>query len=272
MNKNDIPEPHELANKPLVEAIFELRWALKESEQGLPPQDPGFRIALGRYYDCVRATYPVLQDLPTAQVPENMTAYAVRHQFRAEKNKWPLTQLGPGILTVNDTAGYTWTNFRPRLLGAIEALFKSYPGDIAAFKPVGVRLRYIDAIPYKPKEMDPVQFLSELLHMQISVEPLLFEDPTNPDAPVRANLNLTFPLKEPVGEGILGFATGARDGRPSIVLETVVRSDGDDVPKEADDFETWLSQAHGIVDKWFFTLCRGKLLESFERKNANTKD
>ena len=53
-----IPERHPLENKPLVEAIFELRWALEAQQPGIA-LDPGFRIFLGRYYDRVRAEYQI---------------------------------------------------------------------------------------------------------------------------------------------------------------------------------------------------------------------
>ena len=124
MQDNEIPKPRELPNKPLVEAIFELRWKLRELAPQMPAHDPGFRIALGRYYDMVRKDYPAMVDLPTSQVPEDMTAYAVRHQFRVKEDKWPLTQLGPGILSVNETDGYTWETFKPRLEAAVKAIYR----------------------------------------------------------------------------------------------------------------------------------------------------
>lgn len=269
METDQIPEPHELANKPLVEAIFELRWALKDPGSGFPPQDPGFRIALGRYYDRVRGEYPFVKDLPTSQVPEDMTAYAVRHQFRTGENEWPLTQLGPGILTVNETQGYTWDGFLPRLLTAVAAIFESYPSDITPFQPIGVQLRYINALPFDPESDDLIQFLSQRLHTSVTVKPHLFDDPNKPDSPTHLNLNLTFPLKSPPGVGILGFATGLREHKPSIIMEITIRSGGDDVPKRKPDFEDWLTAAHTVVDKWFFTLCRGELLASFESSDGN---
>src|SRR5437870_557567 len=108
MNHDSIPEPRELRHKPLAEAIFELRWALGTGSSTGFEHDPGFRIFLGRYYDRVHQQYPFVVDLPTAQVPEDMTAHVVRHQFRARQNGWPLTQIGPGILTVNHNEEYTW--------------------------------------------------------------------------------------------------------------------------------------------------------------------
>ena len=75
MNTDRIPHPVALPNKPLGEAIFELRWALDTTDQGLH-HDPGFRILLGRYYDGLREHYPHIQDLPISQMPDDMAASA----------------------------------------------------------------------------------------------------------------------------------------------------------------------------------------------------
>jgi uncharacterized protein (TIGR04255 family) len=136
-----------LPKKPLAEAIFELRWAPDETRVKGLTVDPGFRLLVGRYYDRVKADYPNVVDLPTAQIPEELAAYAVRHQFRASKDGRPVTQLGPGIVTVNETAAYSWATFKPRILSAVGALFESYPTEIAPCVPNEVMLRYLNAIP-----------------------------------------------------------------------------------------------------------------------------
>ncbi len=265
-----IPVPRPLPNKPLVEAIFELHWGLQSATPHLPPRDPGFRILLGRYYDRIRHDYPHVQDLPTVNVPEELTAHVVRHQFRAGHEQWPLTQLGPGILTVNETAAYEWSTFQPRLARAISALFASYPTDVAPLNPIAVQLRYINAIPYDPASISPMRFLAELLHTNVNVEPLLFDDPQNPDEASSVNLEMSFPLTNPIGLALLGLSTGLRDGDPCIIMQITIRSDGSAVPKQPHNYLPWLDTAHNIVDKWFFTLCRGTLLSAFESQHGNT--
>ncbi|MBN1766134.1 MAG: TIGR04255 family protein [Sedimentisphaerales bacterium] len=266
MNYDVIPEPHDLSNKPLVEAIFELRWELRDTGQGFPPQDPGFRIALGRYYDAVKEDYPFLEDLPSAEVPEVMTAYSVRHRFRSDKDKWPLTQIGPGILTVNDTEGYTWTDFRSRILIAVDEIFKSYPSEIHKFKPNYIQLHYIDAIHIDPDEMDPAQFINQFLHTEVKVDPRLFEKTGSPENLEALRLNLTYSLKNPKGDGILNFARGIHKNKPSIILEITIRSKGENAPFNRDHIESWIEDAHSITDNWFFTLSRGELMRSFEEE------
>jgi uncharacterized protein (TIGR04255 family) len=265
MDHDAIPEPRDLRHKPLAEAIFELRWALTDAPFG---HDPGFRILIGRYYDRVREQYPFMSDLPVTQVPEDMTPHVVRHQFRLSKDAWPLTQIGPGILTVNHTEGYTWDSFRPRLLKGVKALFESYPTDLAPLTITQVLLRYINTIPFDPS-LSVTDFLARFLHTRIEVEPMLFRGGHATNQPTELNLTLAFPTTDPRATATLSFALGKKGIEPSIIWQLIVRSDGNDVPKSIDQFEPWLRAAHDtIIEPWFFALCRGDLLKEFEG-NAN---
>jgi uncharacterized protein (TIGR04255 family) len=259
-----------LPNKPLAEAIFELRWALDEKKvQGLAV-DPGFRFLVGRYYDRVKADYPNVVDLPAAQIPEELTSYTVRHQFRASKDGWPVTQLGPGIVTVNETTAYSWATFKPRLLSAVSALFESYPNEIAPCVPNEVMLRYLNAIPL-PVGTDTtfLGFVREYLHTAVSVESTLFENPAVAESPIGLNFNVVYKLEKPLGAITLAFAAGQKDNVPSLIWELNVRSKGAHAPKERDQFEPWIIDAHQVIENWFFTLCRGKLLDHFKGQDAN---
>jgi uncharacterized protein (TIGR04255 family) len=262
-----IPERHPLGNKPLVEAIFELRWGLTPQQQGMPI-DPGFRIFLGRYYDQVKAEYPVVVDLPSSTVPEEITPHQVRHQFRKAQDDWPVTQIGPGIMTVNETSGYLWDTFHPRLQAAIEAVYAAYPREIAAFHPMRGSLKYVDAIEYNP-ETSPAPLLAYLrshLHTGIDIEPLLFKkNAADREAPIGLNLTVAYPLSKPPGIIQLTIALGKREDRPSIILDTTVLSRKDAVPQEAHEWQRWLLDAHEVSDDWFFALVRGDLLKEFER-------
>ena len=111
MAEQRIRELGDLPNKPLAEAIFELRWALNDVGPGFS-DDPGWQLLPGLYYSKVRDTYPHQVSLPATHLPTEVSGHMVRHQFRVGADKWPLTQLGPGILTVNETEGYTvWEDF-----------------------------------------------------------------------------------------------------------------------------------------------------------------
>lgn len=82
-----------LKNKPLVEAIFELRWNLQEPSPGMRV-DPHYKLLIGRLYDKLNDEYPFHEQLPTATMPDEIAGYVVRHRFRKDKDKWPLIQIG----------------------------------------------------------------------------------------------------------------------------------------------------------------------------------
>ena len=266
-----IPTPHPLPKKPLVEAIFELRWALQQQEQQ-PNQagiDPGFQILLGRFYDKVSADFPESENLEMAIFPEMMTPYLVRNRFRKTKNGWPLVQLGTGILSVNDTESYDWSTFKPMLHKAVEILLETYPRNIAPLIFSQVTLRYVDAIPLNALDGNKrfLEFLKDYLHTNISIDPLLFDNPSLAGAPSALTLRLNYPLQKPHGVGVIAFSSGMKQNVPSIIWENMVISPQQQVPQTLAAFDSWIDEAHAITDRWFFGLSRGKLLETFGGDN-----
>jgi len=261
--------PRDLPRKPLVEAIFELRWTLQEVQPGVQ-HDPAFRFLLGRFYDKVRREFPFVQDLPATQVPEEIAAYTVRHQFRPRAEAWPVLQLGPGVLTVNETKAYTWDAFSKHVARAIEALFEAYPRDLASvsspLKPVEVKLRYINVVKYQPAEMPPLTFLRERLHIHIDVDDPAFRATQKVTSANAASLNLTIPLEDLPGAGAVLVATGQQNGSSIVRWETIIASSGAQAPHALTGLASWLEKAHAIAEEWFFTLARGQLLEEFSKK------
>lgn len=256
--------PRDLTKKPLVEAIFELRWKLETTGDPAGGRDPGFKILLGRYFDLVRSRYPTLVDLAATQVPEDLVPHAVRHQFRSGPEAWPLLQLGPGILTVNETAGYSWATFKPRLHDAISALFKSYPADLHSFTPTQVVLRYLNALPVDPRETPLIAFLRDKLHTQITLAPALGETVQDLDSPVGMNLSLLVPMKGPAGVCGMSFVTGKSLDRPALIWQLEAQARDADTPQDAQGLSQWLEEAHSVIEKWFFTLSAGELLNGFK--------
>lgn len=253
----------DLPNKPLVEAILELRWLLDDHAQPGTFVDPGFRILLARFYDRIQPEGFQSIDLPIAAVPEVLTSHVVRHQFRKASDTWPLFQLGPGILTVNETSSYTWDTYFPVAKSAIERLFASYPSE-SPLRPGDVRLRYLNALPFDPSKVDPLQFLSRYLHTQIDVDAEMFRNHDRVPRPESCRLHVRYPL-EGLGAGEIHFSTGLRDNKPAILWENRIHLSGSDTPDTPEGLATWLEAAHTVAEDWFFALARGDLLESFER-------
>lgn len=78
-----------LENKPLVEAIFEIRWNLEVDKEfsitdknGLkhPTRvDPHYKLLIGRLYDKINTEYPYHESLPASKMPDELSAYIIQH-------------------------------------------------------------------------------------------------------------------------------------------------------------------------------------------------
>lgn len=252
MNRQSIGN---LKNKPLVEAIFELGWAVHE------PNDQFLDVLPGLYYAEVRSDYPFIENLPTSQVPLPLVLNTVRHRFRKQKDGWPVTQLGPGVLTVNDTDGYTtWDDFLPRITNAVSALTK-VNDKVEPF--TRAELRYINAVPFDPQSQSLAEFVGKKLHTSISLPNLSNGDGATTEV-VNANITAQVQLMRPKGLGEFVVALGRYHDSPAVIFHINVRSHGEDAPKSRGDINQWAKDAHDIVDSWFMSFCEGELLETFK--------
>jgi len=245
-----------LKNQPLVEAIFELGWTV----EGISPEDQLWEVLPGLYYGSIKDEYPQIESLPASQVPVQLTQNIIRHRFRKGKGAWPLTQLGPGILTVNETTGYTvWEDFLPRITTAVESLTRVSPNHIDISR---TELRYINAIPFDETNEKIIDFLNEKLHLQVEL-PTLYDGESEVNEVTNANIMFHMPLKRPSGIGEIMAALGTKDDDPAVIFHLVVRSVKDDAPTDCAELQVWAESAHEIIDAWFLRLCEGNLIESF---------
>jgi uncharacterized protein (TIGR04255 family) len=250
-----------LKNKPLVEAILEVKWALQSPVSNLQ-LDPHYKLLLGRLYDRVSGEYPEHEQLPTATVPDEIAGYMVQHRFRHAANEWPLLQIGPGILTLNDTQKYIWDDFRTRSLSAVDELFASHPKP-SELKIESLLLRYIDAVEFDYTTEDVCIFLKEKMRVSVLLPETLFMNNSVRTLPRHLNWQVSFECERPKGLVTVRFATGMKDEKPVLLWETMVQSSSGNLPVMPTEFSTWISAAHDITDDWFFKLIEGELERRF---------
>ena len=262
--------PHkDLKNKPLVEAILEVKWQLAQPGQmsGVPQMalsavDPHYRLLLGRLFDRFQKEYPVHEPQPAATLPDELVSHVVQHRFRAAKDDWPLVQVGPGILTLNETQRYTWTDFQNRAKEAVVRLFDAHP-NVGELRIQSLVLRYIDAVEFNYQEESAFAFLKDKLKVGISLPPSLFQDTGVGDLPRSFSWQATFQCSKPRGSLHVSFATGRKEGKPAILWETTVHSAVDELPDMPDGFPSWLDVANETTHDWFFKLIEGELERRF---------
>ncbi len=251
----------ELSNKPLLEAIFELKWELQPSDQGT--RDPNYKILVGMLYDKINEDYPFHEPLEAANMPDEMASYLVQNRFRVDDSKWPLVQIGPGILTINDTANYKWEDFENRILKVLKAFCDVYSKfkEELIFK--SIMLRYIDCIDFDYGQDNIFHFLNEKMHTKIGMADDLFINTGVDSLPLGFDLKTTFNSTKPNGTVNLRFVKGSINGISKLFWETMVLSENENIPSK-EEIPVWVSEAHDLTDDWFFKLIDGDLLRRFE--------
>lgn len=250
-----------LSKKPLVEAIFELRWELPEIEEGVK-KDIYYPILIGALYEKVKDEYPFHEELPTSKIPHDMAEYIVQHRFRRMKDGWPLIQLGPGIISINDTDSYTWESFRERIFKIIDELYRSYP-DPSKLNLDGLLLRYIDAVKFDFSKDNVFNFLREKMKIDVKIYEKLFNGGVN-QIPIGIDLRFAFVSNNPQALVNMRFTRAKKDDEDALTWETIVRAEKKKIPATIEGIKNWIDQAHGLADDWFFKIIEGELLERFK--------
>lgn len=251
-----------LKNKPLVEAIFELKWELKEIGGGLKI-DPHYKILIGSLYSILRDEYPYHEMLPSASIPDDIAGHVIQHRFRKGENQWPLVQIGPGIFTVNDTEGYIWEEFETKVINTVKKLFKTHP-ESETLKIKSLLLRYIDAIEFNFETDNIFNFLAEKMKTTIKPYANLFKNTDADSTPLSFDWRFSFPCTKPNGVIHLRFIRGKKENADALIWETMVQSTNEQVLQIPEKIADWLNDAHTLTDDWFFKLIEGELERRFE--------
>jgi uncharacterized protein (TIGR04255 family) len=237
---------------PLVEAIAELRWALAAPRGGVP-HDPGADILLGRLSERLRGELPRLSHVAGRQ---GAAPFLAHHQLRPASVPWPVVQVGPGVLTVNEGSGYAWGRFEPLLRRVLDALFAGYPSQLHPLRPTLAALRYLNVFPLGQEPKPLIAFIRERLHTQLSLDPALFEDTGDAEKPEALSFSASFPLRGASGLATFSLGSGRAQGRPALVMQLEAALGGEAVPSEALALASWMKQAHDVLARWFRTLIR----------------
>lgn len=252
-----------LLHPPLVEVIFELRWELENDEQNGRMRDPSYPMMYGRLYERLKKDFPIVEDLPSVQAHPETTPFVPRHRLRKEKNGYPLVQVGPGIITFNDSKEYSWTNFKAMSSRLIESIIELYPKEGIPLNFIKSEIRYVNAIRVDIARENPLQFLADKLHMKVEMDEEFFMKNGLNQRPNAFGLNLAYSLEKPMGQLGISANLGQLEGKPAIIQQSVIHAFGELVPADASGFALWLEDAHEVAENTFQVFCKGELLEKF---------
>ncbi|MCP5524362.1 MAG: TIGR04255 family protein [Verrucomicrobiales bacterium] len=243
----------ELTHKPLVESIFEIRWELTQPAPGVRI-DPFYRLLPGRLHDRIQSEYQAYEQLPTAMLSDDMVPQMVQHRFRKTAGGWPLIQIGPGLMTVNETQNYVWDDFRQRCEYAVATLWEAYPKS-EELRVEAICLRYLNAVDMDPSKTSAFDFLRENMGVGAGLPESLFESGSISPLPIGFSSRSRLQCSRPKGNASVQFDTGLRENRPVLRWETTVISSKEDVPSPLpDSIGKWLHEAHEVIDDCFYAL------------------
>ena len=250
MAKNQI---HKLPNAPLQEVIFELLWEIEFDQQG-NPIDPEFEFAQGVFANQVLKEFPLRKRTLPESVPIKIYPKTI-HQFWKGQNNWPVVQLGPGIMAVNDTEhNYDWkASFYPLLKKHIKILEESY-GKELTYK--SSSLRYIDAVEISDKER-----LELLLYINSNFNFELTNKFKIPGKLSHLNLTQTFDVDNNTKISLIMNDGINKFNKPAIIWQTHIVTNS---RKNKKDILTWVNTAHEVTSELFKNVVNKKFYDSFK--------
>jgi uncharacterized protein (TIGR04255 family) len=122
------PMPNTISNKTLQEIVFEVKYK--------DPSLINYDLLVGELFSKLKNKYPFFQLLKPKEIPALLMPFIVQHRFRKDEGKYPLYQLGPGILSFNvDGKAYSSFGTTPRenYKSELSEFLSSYR-DVAAEK------------------------------------------------------------------------------------------------------------------------------------------
>lgn len=246
-----------LPNAPLQEVIFELRWNLKIMDNSQLEYDPLFERYYGIFDQSIRNKFQSREDLTQPDIPRTFLNYTPKYRYRKSEGKYPLIQIGQGILSVNDTEeNYEWEdNYLPLIRETLNNLCSSFNNELQFNF---ASLKYIDAIELKNTNSDYLHFLNHNLKYKVTKD---FELPGK-------LTNFNFIEKYTLEDGSklgLTIATGLHtpSQQQRLVWQNAVTTSN---CNSKDDVINWLDNAHQISSNLFKSMVSNELYDHF--KNA----
>lgn len=252
-----------LLHPPLIEVIFELRWEIEADQENQRMKDPSYPMMYGSLYERLKKELPLLEDLPSTQAHPETTPYIPRHRMRKAKGAYPLVQVGPGILTVNESKSYSWESFLKLILRLIDSIQDLFPHETLPLNFIKAELRYVNGIKFDLARENPLSFLADKLHMKVEMDEALFEKNSLNERPNALGLNIAYALEKPLGNLALSANMGQFEGKPAFIQQTLIQSFGELAPTDKNGFEHWLEDAHTTAENTFQVLSKGELLQRY---------
>lgn len=245
-----------LPKAPLQEVIFEVRWDLDLDPETQRLQDNGFDLALGKFANAIEGQFSFPLKKVPGDIPIDFFNHQPVHQFWTNEQTWPVVQLGPGIMTFNDTDNnYEWeNNFFPTLKILLAQLCKAYSKS-KGLNFTDYTLRYIDVV-----KIADYSFENWSTFIQSSLN-FSFENLFDTRGKLKEfNFQQTF--EQPDGGGLtIVIANGKNKKREEVLIWQIAITQNKKADLEA--LLEWVKNAHEVTSQVFLEICKKEFYASF---------
>ncbi len=241
-----------LPNAPLKEVIFEIFWA---SPQDGDTINDGFDLALGAF--AIKMEEAELSKV-IRKVPANtiVPPGVLTHQFWKGEQLWPVVQIGPGTMAVNDIGrNYEWEGkggYFELIKLSLKNINESHRTELPVSK---ATLRYIDQVEIDRK-VNARDFLRENFKIELNAS---FDFPGKEE---KFNITQTFRLDDGsalvlVIEEIFDKGTDKKNLSWNTIIEKKFAGVDQNVIIE------WADEAHNVASRTFRELLKPGFYDSF---------
>ena len=261
-----------LPNAPLIEVVFELRWALEGSE-GLPiplQLDPVYPLLAYEFTEKAKLHgFNVRREM--AAGPTGPLGHSIQYRFyKDDESPFPIWQIGPGIFAYNESTDYEWESFKSSLRKAAQVLLSSYPKTKASqIRPVHMELRYTDTY---TKELlghtDLAKFLDN--DVNLMMKPNEFFNSDYFVGPVNGKLEIVRELsRDKESTFQLAIGTGEASKKPALLVFSKVVKKSDDMKLGSNSRSIvsnlihWADEAHELTHEFFLNFVSEALMKKF---------
>lgn len=251
-------------NAPLVEVVAECRWELMPiaSVPGASI-DPLFNKAKSRFATYVgQMGFSHLETLSPPEIPIEILANKPIIRCRGAAGRWPLLQLGPGILTSNIIPPYGgWTEFREIVQNGFHAIDQVYRigSDFCVIS--FMQLRYINAFTKRHGYEDYVRFAADDLGVGLSLRGGLIESLLADGEGHDYVSEVRIPLRAPEGSQLsTNISPGRRDDAPAAIVDIrVSQTKLSGGLQSVEDMMVWMDTARSGIRVAFETMTSNRL-------------
>ena len=239
-----------LSNPPIIEAILEIHWPVFNPGD-IPPLNEKFKLLPGRLHERVKASFPFIEVLPNSAIPDEMDPNIPRFRYRTEEGKYPLIQVGPGVLTVNlDKNNFmAQNNFYDTILDVLAKFFSVLNVQLSH-----IHLHYIDAFQYQGSSL--FDFIGEKLKTHFSFQPELFQVMGISSEPEDFMVESSYRVEDPPGKFRCRLRKGQVAGNDKmLIMDTMCLSQGPEIPAR-ENIGEWFIKADDLIHKWFYEMIK----------------